>query len=77
MLERPMDAARRLRAATLAGTGRGIVAAAGAAVHRLLVRPVAMVPRPSQSAFDACFPEPAKSSANHVVADCMPIIPCC
>jgi hypothetical protein len=44
-LERQMDAARQLRAETLAGGSRDFVAAAGAAIHRLLVRTVAIVPR--------------------------------
>ena len=44
-LERQMDAARQLRAESLAGASRDLVAAAGAAVHRLLVRAVALAPR--------------------------------
>jgi hypothetical protein len=44
-LERQMDAARQLRAESLAGPSRDLVAAAGAAVRRLLVRAVALAPR--------------------------------
>jgi hypothetical protein len=44
-LERQMDAARQLRAETLAGASRDFVAAAGPAVRRLLVRAVALAPR--------------------------------
>jgi hypothetical protein len=44
-LERKMNAAPQLRAETLGGTSRDFVGAAGAAVHRLLIQTVAIVPR--------------------------------